>query len=311
MIRPLALAGLCLALSSTALAQAPPVGGTTVVQRDAWAIERIAQVAESDRQIPRDLLHTMISQSLDTLRGAAPDGFYRWARYVREEAGRDSDRVALRPTGPESPDTVQSESELVYALRVEVPNRRMLVARNRRAYIDRIELDFRELGAFRRQETIQVGAWIEPGDGREFPLPEIARRATATVIGWGDPNERGSASVELTWLQPVLADDPASPYAGPVATLKQLRSAVDQRQREQIAQLAAQLARQLDTQPQAARQTDLVRPEASRLPINRDELLYELRTIDELMRTRGVSSRGTAEERLTDLIRRVEQLPIR
>ena len=309
MKRSILVAGLGLALTIPAAAQ---VSGTERVQRDAWAIERIAQVAESDRDMPRDLMHSMIDQSLDIMRGASEDGMYRWARYVREEAARDTDRLSLRPTGPDSPDSIESTGDLVYGIRIEVPSRRLLVARNRRAYIDRIEFDFRELGAFRRQETIQVGAWIEPGDSREFPLPEIARRASVRVIGWGDTDERGSAVVEIVWLHPVLSDDPASPYAGSVTLLKQLRSAVEDRNREQTESIARQLASRIGPSPEAAVRADLVRTEAPQtLPINRDELLYELRTIDELMRSNTVSPRGTAAERLGDLIRRVERLPIR
>lgn len=304
---PIIIAGLIAALTGPAVAQ---VSERERVQRDAWAIERIAQVARSDRDMPRDVMFAMIDESLDTLRGASTDGFYRWARYTRQEDGRSSDRLGLRPTGAENPDSIESTADLVYAFRVEVPSRRLLVARNRRAYIDRIEMDFRELGAFRRQETIQVGSWIEPGHGREFPLPEIARNATVRVIGWGDPDERGNAMIEIVWLHPTLSDDLASPHAGSVALLKQLRSAVEDRNREQTAQLANQLARQ--AAPAPATRQDATRPwDRPAVGLNRDEILQELRAIDELMRSRRSSSRRSAEERMMDLIRRIEQSPLR
>lgn len=294
---------------------AAQVRNTERVQKNAWAMQRIAEVATSDRDMPRDLMHAMIEDSLSVLRGEAADGSYRWARYERNEAGRDTDRIALRGQGPQNPDSVEVSADLVYAMRIESPNRRLLVARNRRAYIDRIELDFRELGAFRRQEVISVGMWLEPGEGREYMLPEIARRATVKIVGWSDPEERGSAIIEVVWLHPELVDDAASPFRNSVATLKQLRSSVEERNREGTAQLASQLASQVGgviPATAAAPRTDMVvETTASRLPLDRDGLLYELRTIEELMRNRGVSARGTAEERLRELIQRVEMLPLR
>lgn len=311
MNRSIVAAGICLMLASPATAQD---SGLELVERDAWALERIAQVSRSGRDMPRDVMFRMIDESLDILRGASPDGAYRWARYVPQESGRSTDRLALRPTGPENPDSAESAADLAYAIRVEVPGRRLFVARNRRAYIDRIEIDFRELGAFRRQETIHVGSWIEPGNGREFALPQIARRATARVIGWGDTEERGSAAIQLVWLHPTLSDDAASPHAGSVALLTQIRSAVESRDAEQTAALASQLARGLSpARPPMETARGPIRTEErpTSLPVNRDELLYELRTIDELMRSPGGSPRGTAEQRLRDLIRRIELLPIR
>lgn len=311
MIRTTALALTLTALSFSLNAQTT---AAEQARRDAWALERIADVSRSGRAMPRDVMREIVSESLESLRGAAPDGSYRWARYDRIESERQSDDYSLRPTGVESPDRFESTGELAYGLRIDVPSRRMLVARNRRVFIDRIEVDYRELGAFRDTQTIEVDRWIEPGDGMEFPLNAITRRATARVIGWADPEERGNAAVELSWLLPTLVDDPASPFASEVGLLKQIRASIDDRDRERAESLSAQLATQLSQKLEPRSRPDLVVESTAPsvpLPISRDELLYELRTLQELMRTGGVSARGTPEERLRELIRRVESLPVR
>ena len=303
---------LLFAVTGLALSASAQTSEAEQVRRDAWALERIAEVSSSGRAMPRDLMQTMVSQSLETLRGASPDGTYRWASYERAEAGRDADRDSLRPTGSEEPDSLESTTDLAYAIRIEVPSRRLLVARNRRVFIERIDVDYRELGGFRDIQTIELNRWIEPGDSVEYPLESITRRATATVRGWADPEERGNAVVEVVWLVPTLTDDPASPYATQVATLKQVEAAVDERDRERTRTLAAQLAMQLGHDTTPVMRPDLVRePPAVPMPIGRDELLFELRTLEEMMRSGAPAGRGTAEDRLRNLIRRVESLPIR
>lgn len=311
MIRTTALA---LALTTIPLAAHAQTSAAEQARRDAWALERIADVSSSGRAMPRDVMREIVTQSLETLRGGAPDGTYRWARYERQEAERQSEGYSLRPTGADAPDSFETSGDLAYAIRIEVPSRRLLVVRNRRVFIDRIEVDYRELGAFRDTQVIEVDRWIEPGDGVEYPLEEITRRASARVIGWADPEERGSAAIEVSWLVPTLVDDPTSPFAQEVAILKQIHASIDDRDQERTESLAQQLATELGRHIEPQRRSDLVIDETVArvpLPIGRDELLYELRTVQELMRTGGVSARGTADERLRELIRRVESLPVR
>jgi hypothetical protein len=72
------------------------------------------------------------------------------------------------------------------------------------------------------------------GEAKNLDLPEIARRAKATVYAHVESRDGGPATIEIAMLKPKLADNADSPYAGAVRTLKSLQNSVDKREVAQV-----------------------------------------------------------------------------
>src|SRR5205807_3544977 len=121
-------------LAATRLAAQIPVAR---VAADANVIDRVAEASTND--LPRDLLKRIVNEDIDLLRGKRADGTYQYAAYDRMEAGRKSDSFSVDPEHKES--VLELRDVFPYRLIVNVPSRRMMVAKNHHIYIDRIEIE--------------------------------------------------------------------------------------------------------------------------------------------------------------------------
>lgn len=208
-----------------ALAAAQPSSPALRVAEDARAIRRVAEA--SRRDFPSAVVGRIIEEDLELLRGRRSDGTYDYASFQREEAARSSDRYSLSATPEGEPDSFEVTGETVYQMIVAVPSRRLLVARNRPAWIERIELDFTPFGRARQSSSVNVRKWIGVGESTTIDLPEIAKRMRAKVIGRVDEAEGGPATVEVTLIQAKLVDRRDSPHYGAVQTLTSLARSAD------------------------------------------------------------------------------------
>ncbi len=284
------------------------------IHEDARAIRRIAQV--SNRDLPRGVLKRIIEEDIDLLRGKRSDATYEYASYERDEDGRVSRGSTIRE-GKKKGDLAKSEvrGEIVYRLLVEVPTRRLVVAKNRRVFIDRVELEFTPMGGSPRKQTIPAGVWLEPGESKGFDLPEISRKAHAVVFSRVDRADGGTASIEVSLLKAKLADNPDSPYLTFVHTAKKVRTAIEGETAPQIKITAEKFASELEARMPASR----VKPKpivSSRVEAAPEppfgtleaepemEKWLELQTIEDLL-TGNEAERREGLDRLHQLVRKL------
>lgn len=276
------------------------------VAEDARAIDRVA--AASKRDLPRDLLRRMIDEDIELLRGRRNDGTYEYASYERLEAGRVSDAFSVEKTDPDRPAVLEVKGPFVYKLIVELPSRRMLVTKNRKLYLDRVDIEYiPERGGPSKMQTVQVGTWLEPGTSRTFEINEVARQATARVHAHAD-KQAGYANVTLTLVRARITDNPDSPYAAAVASAKAIQRALDHSDIASIRAMAQRMASELAPKvaadpvssisavPSKTIEVVAPRPDA--------ETLNELQAIEDLL-TGTEAERRQGLDRLHQLIRRL------
>lgn len=295
-----AIALMMLALPGVAAAQ------DSVAQRvydDAKAIRRVVEV--SKREIPRDVLRRIVAEDIDLLRGKRGDGTFERAHYEQREAGRKSDRIALRATKkPEDLRQLQATGDFTYRLIISVPGRRMLVARNRRVYVDRVDLEYVPIGSTeRRVQTVKVDRWLEPNQERLIELPQIARDARAVVHARVDEKRGGPASVDLIFVRAKLVDNVDSPYLEAVQNALLLDKALEDGNVAAVRNLSDGVAKSLVAR---AGIPALVEVTAQREPERTPsiELYLELEAIEDLL-TGTEAERREGLDRLHQLVRKL------
>jgi hypothetical protein len=273
---------------------------------DAKAIDRVA--AASKRDLPRDILRRMLDEDIELLRGRRADGTYDYASYERLEAGRTSDSFSVEKTDPDKPVMLEVRGPFVYKLIVEVPSRRMLVTKNRKLYVERVDIEYiPERGGPSKVQSAPIGAWIEAGTSRTIDLDEVARQATARVHAYAD-KEAGYSNVTLTLVKARISDNPNSPYADAVASAKAIQRALDHSDVPSIRSMAQRMANALAPKvaAQAASTVDVVAPAvAPAVVVKQDpETLNELQAIEDLL-TGNDAERRQGADRLHQLIRKL------
>lgn len=302
---------LILGISAAAAAQ-NTTSPAARVGEDARAIQRVAEA--SRRDFPASVVQRIAEEDLDLLRGKQSDGTYRYAHYERQEGGRVSDRFAIHSASEDALDKIEFAGERAYRLIVSVPNRRLLVARNRRVFIDRVELDYSPFGGTRQTSTVDVKKWISVGEQTTVDFPDIARRARAKVHGRVDAADGGAATVELTLLQARLVDNSDSPYAASVATVAALARAAEHDDlggvKTYSADLASRLASNVATMPcvDTAAATPQ-RPLETTISVTPEtmpqvEVYMELQNIEDML-TGTEGERRDAVDKLHQLIRKL------
>lgn len=223
-------------LSSPAAAEDRDLLETVLV--DAQVVGRVAEVAQRD--LPRELLLRIVEQDIDLLRGRRDDGSYAYAHFEMIESGRVAEGFTVRAAERDGQlDRKQFRAKNVYKIIVNVPSRRLLVARNRDLHLDRIVVDYEDQQRQTKTRTFEVGRTIDAGENIEFDLGEVAADALATVHA---RSERKTSSIEVIFLKASLVDDADSPWFGLVQNAKLLREAVDRRDQATMQSLAASLA---------------------------------------------------------------------
>lgn len=297
---------LLLALFATAtsvLAQTAPER----VYDDAKTIERVAEV--SRRDLPVDVLRRIATEDLDLLRAKRADGTYQYAHHEREEAGRIEESFTIRAGGRDLTQKLRFKGDFVYRLDIQAPNRRLVVARNRRFWLDRVDLEYKPVdGGVERFESKIFGVWLEPGVKKTIDLPAIARQATAIIHVKLD-EKKGTANADVTFFKARVSDNQDSPYALGVQNVKSILRALDSADRTSVRSLAASLRASLPTPATSSISSIEVRPSPlptpARTAATSDPDLYlELQWIEDSL-TGTPEERRAGLDRLHQLVRRL------
>lgn len=273
------------------------------VYEDAKVMRRIADVARRD--LPRDVLGKIVDEDLETLRGKTSEYEYRYAAYARTEAERNEERFTVR-TDKEKPEleSLELKGQLAYRFRLQVPGRRMLVLGNRHVYVDHVELSYLPIG---RQAavtaSVDMKAWLEPGEERIVEVPNIAREATATVWVSTDPGEK--ASLDVAVYRATLVDNPDSPFATVVRRIGVMKDAVRERDYRKLRNVADEVMALLETRAGSSPASRVATVPAAPPSVEHDDDIYfELREIQVLLR----GDEASHKEGLARLERLVERL---
>jgi hypothetical protein len=276
------------------------------VADDALVIDRVAEA--SKRDLPSDLLGRILSEDIDLLRGKRSDGTYEYATYERLEAGRQTQSFSVNPRKDQM-QTLEMKGAFIYRVIVDVPKRRLIVGRNRPIWIERIDVEYVPAASTQSQQTtLEVKAWLQPGEVRPVDLPVVARQATTRVIAAANA-EHGYGNVDVTLVQARIVDNPDSPYADAVSSAKAIQRALENNDVKSIRAMAQRMRTSLGGSrvvavPTPATSTMEVRPAAdlgSQL-----ELQTELQVIEDLL-TGSEAERREGLDRLHQMIRRLRQ----
>lgn len=276
------------------------------VADDALVVDRVAEA--SKRDLPADLLKRIVNEDIDLLRGKRADGTYEFATYERLEATRETQSFSVQPR-KDKMETFQMKGSFIYRVVVDVPKRRLVVGRNRPVWVERVDVEYVEQGASQVQRTtLEVKAWLQPGEVKPVDLPVVARQATATVIATAD-EKHGYGNMDVTLVQARIVDNPDSPYADAVASAKAILRGLDNGDVKSVRAMAQRMRDSLGgsravTAPTAARSTIEVRAPAD--AATQLELQAELQLIEDLL-TGSESERREGLDRLHQLIRRMRR----
>ncbi len=271
------------------------------VRIDAMVVDRVVEL--SKRSIPEDLLRRLVTEDLEMLRGSRRDGGYDYAYYDRYEAQRHSESFSIRPAkDADHLEEAKVSRSYVFRLIMAVPARRLLVTKNRKIWIDRVELEYIAQGSSdQKRQTFEIRQWIEPGESRTVELPVIPTQATARVFARTDP-ESGYGNLTLTLIEARIIDDVKSPYAAATASTKNLLRLIEAGKAGPIRSGAVEL-RNLLSGPATTVEVVTVPREAEVTPIP-DDLHRQIQAIEDLL-TGTDAERREALERLHQLERRL------
>lgn len=260
---------------------------------DARVVDRVA--AASKRDLPGDLLRRVVEEDIELLRGRRSDGTYQYAGYERFEAGRTTQSFSVQPRD----EKLEIRGSFVYRLELQMPSRRMLVTKNRRIHIDRVEIDYiPERDGTQKVQTVKLDAWLAPGDTKTVDFDEVAKQATVRVYASAD-KDTGYGNIVLSLVQARVFDHADSPYADAVASEKAILRALDHADVGSMRAMAARIIK--DLQPETAGSSKAVEVVAPRLDT---DLYNELQAIEDLM-TGNETERRQGLDRLHQLVRKL------
>jgi len=294
-------------LAATNLAAQNPAAR---VASDAKVIDRVAEASTND--LPKDLLRRIVNEDIDLLRGKRADGTYQYAAYDRMEASRKSDSFSVDPERKES--VLELRDTFPYRLIINVPSRRMMVAKNHHIYIDRVEIEMLpQTSSEKKFQTVKVDAWLEPGTSKTIDLGDIGKQATARVYAHAEAG--GYANVTLTFIEARIFDEPSSPYADAVESAKAILKAIDHADKSSIRAMAQRISTSFAATPSvipaptgAPPATIAATPAVSQVNVTAGredaETVTELQAIEDLL-TGTEAERRQGVDRLHQLLRRL------
>lgn len=270
------------------------------VAEDAKVIDRVAEASHKD--LPADLLRRVVNEDIELLRAKRSDGTYQHAGYERMEASRTSESYSVDSEKKET--VMEIRGAFVYRLLINLPSRRMLVTKNRRVFVDRVEIELiPQNGVGKKTQIARLGAWIEPGSSQTVEFDEIARQATVRVFAHGDPAGYGNVTLSLTEAR--IFDDPTSPFADAVSSEKAILRALEKNDIPSIRAMAQRIASTMASVPTSAIPG---RPSNSSVevvaPKNEGELYPELQAIEDLL-TGSDTERRQGLDRLHQVVRKL------
>lgn len=268
------------------------------VSDDAKAIDRVLEISRG-HEVPNDILKRLVNEDLDTLRGRHADDTYDFASYERLEASRTRDSFSIEPTGEDKLTRVESKGDFVYRVLLEMPNRRMVVTHNRPVFVDRLEVESIPMASSaKKTKTIDVKSWLQPGGSKIVDLDDIGRHTTVRLFARTD-EKNGYGNIDVGLIQARVFDNPDSPYADAVASLKSILKALEHDDTASMRAMAQRIV--ADLQPMqgarpAAAVVDVTAPAA--------DIQTELVAIEDLL-TGSETERRQGVDRLHQLIRRL------
>ena len=290
--------------ATTAFAQVPAQRAAD----DALVIDRVAEA--SKRDLPVDLLKRIVNEDIDLLRGKRSDGTYEFASFERLEAGRKTESFSVQPRADRM-ETIEMKGAFVYRAIVDVPKRRLIVGRNRPIWIERVDVEYLGIGNSQvQQTTLEVKAWVQPGEVKPIDLPAVARQATAKVIATADP-KHGYGNIDVTLVQAKIVDNADSPYADAVSSARAVLRGLENNDVKSIRAMAQRMRSSLGggsrvySQPVPAASTIEVRPPVADTATQL-ELQAELQLIEDLL-TGTEAERRQGLDRLHQVIRRMRR----
>lgn len=301
-----------LLFASTVFAQ--PSDVRQRVATDAMVIDRLAEVA-TKRELPTDLLKRIVTEDIELMRGRRNDGSYEYATWERFEASRVKEGFSVQARADKM-ETLEVKGVYVYRVIIDAANRKLLVRKNRPVWIERVDLEYIAVGSSQiERQTVDVKAWMQPGEVRPIDLPVIARQVTAKVIATAE-EKGGYANVTVALVQARIVDNSDSPYADAVASAKAMQRALDNNELPSLRAMAQRVRDSLGGSaapavPAIASATPS-RPAASSMTVTapaRDlasqvELQAELQLIEDLL-TGNESEKREGMDRLHQLIRKM------
>jgi hypothetical protein len=306
-VKRAAIASTFLFLAGGIAAQPQPAAVARVAD-DARVLDRVAEASKKD--LPRNLLRRIVDEDIDVLRGKRPDDTYQYAGYERMEAGRSSESYSVDPDRADQLSKLEVKGTFAYRLIISSPNRRMLVTKNRRVWLDHVEIEYMpQTSRTTKFQNVKLGVWLEPNETKGVDFDEIARNATARIYARAD-KETGYGNVDVTLLEARVFDDPNSPYADAVSSLKAISKALDHDDVSSVRAMAQHLSQSLPStasgSPARAAAVDVV---ASRTepapPVERASSDFsELEAIEDLL-TGSDTERRQGVDRLHQLIRKL------
>ncbi|HEX7191294.1 MAG TPA: hypothetical protein VF381_06950 [Thermoanaerobaculia bacterium] len=281
-----------------AVATSLPPAQITRVSDDAKAIDRVVEISRG-HDLPTDILRRLVNDDLNTLRGRHADDTYDYASYERLEASRVRDSFSVEPTGEDKLTRVESKGDFVYRVVLEMPNRRMLVTRNRAVFVDRLEVESIPMSSSaKKTKTIDVKAWLQPGGSKVVDLDEIARHTTVRLFGRTDA-QNGYGNIDVVLIEARVFDNPDSPYADAVSSAKAIQKALDRGDASSMRAMAQRIV--ADLQPMQPASTATPSIEVTAAPA---DIQTELTAIEDLL-TGTETERRQGVDRLHQLIRRL------
>lgn len=295
-----------LLLAANAFGQQAPVVPTARIAEDAIVFDRVAEA--SKRDLPRDLLKRIVNEDIDLLRGKRQDGSYAYATYERFEASRTTQSFSVQPRKDQM-QTVEVKGSFVYRVILDVPSRRLLVRKNVPLWVERVDIEMVAQGRNQNaRSSVEVKAWLQPGEIKPIDLPDVARQATIRVIGTAD--EKGYSNLDVVLVQARIVDNADSPYANAVATAKGIQRSIENNDIPSIRAMAGRLRDQMGAPPRVAAapapSQSTVSVTATPDSASELELQTELQLIEDLL-TGSESERREGLDRLHQLIRRTRR----
>jgi hypothetical protein len=275
------------------------------VADDARVLDRVAEASKHD--LPKDLLRRIVDEDIDALRGKRSDDTYQYAGYERMEAARTTESYSVDPDRADQLSKLEIRGDYAYRLIVTSPSRRLLVTKNKRVWLDHAEIEYMPQGArTTKVQNVKLGVWLEPNGSHAVDFEAIARHATARVYARAD-KDSGYANVDVALLEARVFDDPNSPYADAVSSLKAIHRAIDHDDLPSIRAMAQRIQQNLggerlavSTPAQAVVDVPVPRVEATVEP----EVYGELQSIEDLL-TGTDAEKRQGLDRLHQLVRKL------
>jgi len=277
---------------------------------DAKVVERVASTAQAE--FPDKLLGSIVDEDIDLLRGRRTDTTYEWAHFEKIETGRVTRGASINAGTKSRADRAEIRGRHVFRIEVEIPTRRMVVARNPAVKIARIDFDYTNEAGEKKFESFRLDALLAPGDKKAWDLPEIASDVVATV--WGRSTGQNS-NLDLSLIRAQLFDDTDGPFFGAVQSAKLLRTAIERKDADGVKTVAATLASRLEEMgarsglAQAAPSSaGAAAPDSTTPSIG--EIYIQIQQIEDLL-TGTEAERRTGLDKLHQLVRTLRHAALR